>query len=73
MARWLLDLGGLSVTHKAVVRLELLQALIRIVDEGETSGLATTEVGAESEDGDLVLVYLVGSSKLLAELVLRDI
>jgi hypothetical protein len=55
----LLDLGGLAVTDEPVVGLELLHRLGAVVDEGEASGLATTVLGAETEDGDLVLVRLV--------------
>jgi hypothetical protein len=55
------------------VWLELLEGLWGVVDEGETSGLATTELGAETEDVDLVLVGLVKLSKLGTELVLGDV
>ena len=73
MSAGLLDLVGLSVAHKSVVWLELLHGLSGIVEEGETSALATTELGAESEDGDLVLVHLVETGKLLAELILGHV
>lgn len=69
----LLDLGGLSVAHQSVVWLELLHSLGGVVEEGETSALATTELGAETKDGDLVLVHLVETGELLAELILRDV
>ena len=69
----LLDLGGLAVTDEPVVGLELLHRLGAVVDEGEASGLATTVLGAETEDGDLVLVGLVQLGELLAELILGDV
>jgi hypothetical protein len=69
----LLDLGGHANTDKTVVGLELLHGLVGVVDESETSGLATTVLGAETEDGDLVLVGLVELGQLLAELVLGDV
>jgi len=46
-------------TDKSVVRLELLHRCLRVVDERETGALATTELGAETEDGDGLLVALV--------------
>jgi hypothetical protein len=69
----LLDLGGLAVTDEPVVGLELLHRLGAVVDEGEASGLATTVLGAETEDGDLVLVRLVQLGELGAELILGDV
>lgn len=53
--------------------LELLHGLGGVIDEGEASGLATTELGAETEDVDLVLGGLVEGGQLLAELVLGDV
>lgn len=46
---------------------------MRVVDEGETSALATTILGAEAEDGDLVRVGLVELGQLLAKLGLGDV
>ena len=69
----LLDLGGHANTDKTVVRLELLHGLVGVVDESETSRLATTVLGAETENGDLVLVGLVELGELLAELILGDV
>jgi hypothetical protein len=45
----LLDLAGQSNADQSVVRLELLQGVGRIVDEGETGCLSTTELGLETE------------------------
>lgn len=53
--------------------LELLQGLGGVVDESEASALTTTVLGAETEDGDLVLVGLVQVGQLLAELILGDV
>lgn len=53
--------------------LELLHGLGRVVDESKTSGLATTELGAQTEDGDLVLASLVQAGELVAELILGDV
>jgi len=69
----LLDLAGHADTDQSVVRLELLHGLGRVVDEGEAGALATTELGAETEDGDLVLGGLVELGELLAELILGDV
>lgn len=69
----LLDLLGHANTDKAVVGLELLHGLGGVVDKGEASGLAATELGAQAEDGDLVLAGLVHAGKLVAELILGDV
>ncbi len=53
--------------------LELLHRLGGVVDEGEAGGLATTELGAEAEDIDLVLLGLVEAGELLTELLLGDV
>lgn len=68
-----LDLGGKANTDQPVVRLELLHGLGGIVDEGEAGGLATTELGAETKDIDLVLGSLVEGSELVAEVLLGDV
>lgn len=69
----LLDLGGLAVADESVVGLELLHGLGGVVDESEASGLATTVLGAETEDRDLVLVGLVELCELGAQLILGDV
>ena len=69
----LLDLGGLAVTDEPVVGLELLHGLGGVIDESEAGGLATTELGSETEDGDLVLLGLVERTELLTELLLGDV
>ena len=55
------------------MRLELLQGLLGVVDEGEAGGLATTVLRTEAEDGNLVLVGLVQVGELAAELLLGDV
>lgn len=73
LSRRSLGLGGHADADQAVLGLELLHGLRRVVDEGEAGGLATTELGAQAEDGALVLVGLVEASDLLAELLLGDV
>ena len=73
LSGWLLDLVGETDTDESVVWLELLEGLWGVVDEGESSGLSTTELSAETEDVDLVLVGLVKLSKLCTEIVLGDV
>lgn len=68
-----LDLLGGANADKAVVRLELLQGLVRVIDEGEAGALAATVLRAEAENGDLVLVDLVHVGELAAELILGDV
>lgn len=69
----LLDLVGHADADKSVVWLELLHGLVAVVDEGEAGALATTVLGAETEDGDLVLGSLVQLGQLGAELILGDV
>lgn len=69
----LLDLVGEADTDQAVVRLELLHCLGRVVDKSEAGGLAATELGAQTEDGDLVLAGLVKTGELVTELILGDV
>lgn len=69
----LLNLLGQADADQAVVGLELLHGLGGVVDESKASGLATTELGAKTEDGDLVLASLVQAGELLAELILGDV
>lgn len=73
MSGSLLDLVGEADADESVVGLELLQGLGGVVDEGEAGALSTTELGAETEDGDLVLVGLVELGELVAELILGDV
>ena len=73
MSGSLLDLGGETDTDESVVGLELLQGLLGVVDEGKAGRLATTELGAETEDGDLVLVGLVKLGELVTELILGHV
>lgn len=55
------------------MRLELLQGLGRVVDQGKASGLATTELSLEAENIDLVFAGLVELGKLRSEVVFRDV
>lgn len=68
-----LGLGGHADPDEAVLGLELLQGLGGVVDEGEAGRLAATELGAQAEDLDLVLLGLVHAAELLAELILGDV
>lgn len=73
MSAGLLDLLRQTESHQSVTGLELLQRLVRVVDQGEASALATTVLSPEAEDRHLVLVRLVQLGKLLTELILGDI
>jgi hypothetical protein len=68
-----LGLGGKSDPDETVLGLELLHGLGGVVDQGEAGGLAATELRAQTEDGDLVLLGLVHPAELLAELLLGDV
>lgn len=73
LSRGALDLGGPSVADQTVSGLEVLHGLGGVVEEGEAGALATTVLGAETEDRHGVLVGLVELGELLAELVLGDV
>lgn len=68
-----LGLGGKPDPDEPVLGLELLHGLGRVVDEAEAGRLAAAELGAQAEDGDLVLGGLVEAGELLAELILGDV
>ena len=53
--------------------LELLQTLDGVVDQSEASGLATSEMRAQTEHGNRPLVGFVEVSQLAAKVILRDI
>lgn len=69
----LLNLVGHADAHKAVVGLKLLHGRVAVVEEGEAGRLAATVLGAEAEDGDLVLADLVQLGELVAQGVLGDV
>ena len=69
----LLNLVGHADTDETVVRLELLHGLVGVVDEGKAGALATTVLGSEAKDRNLVLVGLVQLGELAAKLVLGDV
>ena len=52
------------------MRFELLQSLMRIVDESEAGALATSILSSEAENRDLTFVGLVEFGELRPELVL---
>jgi hypothetical protein len=68
-----LGLGGHANTDQTVRGLKLLHGLGGVVDEGEAGGLAATELGSQAKDLDLVLLGLVQTTELLAELLLGDV
>lgn len=59
-------------TYETVSWLELLQGLNRVVDERKSGSLATTEMGPQAKDVDLLLGSLVQLGEALAEVGLRD-
>lgn len=62
----------LTHPHEPVLGLESLLGLLVIVNQTETSGSTTTELGLESKGGNPGLVGLVESAKLLVDLSLGD-
>ncbi len=69
----LLDLCRLSIPHQPIMWFKLLHRLIRIVDEREACGLASTVLGAETEDRNGVFVGFVEFGEFGPELVFGDI
>lgn len=69
----LLDLLSQTVSDQSVSWLKLLGVGNGLVDQTETGGLATTELGSEAENGNSVLVSLVNLSQLLSQLILGDV
>ena len=61
-----------AVTHQAMLGLELLGEVERVVDEREAGALAAAEHGLEAEAEDNVRLGLVHSGELLADLGLLD-
>jgi len=55
------------------MRLELLQRLMRIVDQSETGRFSTTVVCSEPEDLHLVFVGFVEFGEFAAEFVFGDV
>jgi len=69
----LFNLGLHSVTNKSVTWFKSLHGLSRVIDETKAGAFATTELGTESENGDMVLVGLVCLTELITELILGDV
>jgi len=64
-----------SNTHadETVAGLELLLALLVVVDKTEALGDTTAELGAETNDDDALLLRLVELGEALAELSAREV
>lgn len=60
------------LTYETVSWLKLLQSLNGVVDERKSAGLATTEVGPQAEDADLLGGSLVQLGESLLEVGLCD-
>lgn len=65
-----LDLCRNTISHQSVMRLELLQHLMRIIDEREPGALPTTVLCPEAEARDLVFIRFVKFCEFLAKFVL---
>ena len=60
------------LSNESVLGLELLGKVHCVVDEGESGGLATSEVGLESKGEDLVSGAVVHLAELLPDVSLGD-
>lgn len=61
-----------ETTYKTVLGLELLHGLGGVVDQGETGGLAATELCPQAENADLLGSGLVHGGELRSEVILGD-
>ena len=62
-----------TYTSEHLLAVELLSSVKRIVDESEASGSATTELGLEAENRNVLILGLEGLSKLALDVGLRDV
>jgi len=62
-----------TYTSEHLLAVELLSSVKRIVDESEASGSATTELGLEAENRNVLILGLEGLSKLALDVSLRDV
>ena len=69
----LFNLLGQSVSDQSVSWLKFLGVSSGLVDQTETSGLATTELGSETENRNGILVGLVGLGQSFTQLVLGNV
>lgn len=69
----LLNLFSQAVSHQSVGWLESLGVSNGLVDQTETSGLATTELSSETKHRDSILVSLVQLGQSGSQLVLRHV
>lgn len=69
----LVNLLGQSVSDQSVSWLKFLGVSSGLVDQTETSGLATTELGSETENRNGILVGLVGLGQSFTQLVLGNV
>ena len=69
----LVNLLGQSVSDQSVSWLKFLGVSSGLVDQTETSGLAATELGSETENRNGILVGLVGLGQSFTQLVLGNV
>ena len=67
------SLGCETYTSKHLLAVELLSSVKRIIDEGEAGGSATTELGLETENRNVLILGLEGLSELALDVGLRDV
>lgn len=69
----LLNLGREPIPHQPIMRLELLQRLRTIIDEGKSRALAAAILRAEAKHRYRVLGRLVEFGEFVAEIVFGDV
>ena len=67
------SLGCETYTSKHLLAVELLSSVKRIIDEGEAGGSATTKLGLETENRNVLILGLEGLSELALDVGLRDV
>lgn len=62
-----------TYSEEYLLLFELLLGILAVIDEGETSGSATTELVLEAHNSDGLLLTFEGGSKFLLDLILWHI
>lgn len=66
-------MGCETYTSEHLLAVELLSSVKRIIDESEAGRSATTELGLETENRNVLILGLEGLSELALDVGLRDV
>jgi hypothetical protein len=62
-----------TYSSEHLLAVKLLSSVKRIVDEGEARGSATSELGLQTENGNVLLLDLEGLGQLALDVTLGDV